>query len=128
MRLSGFILASVLFVVVVVVLSSCTPSTTRSLSADDAERVVSTLPETRAFQGKLEAVGRQLIIVDETEAGSQAFQFYVGEDVSDHTVLWNRFRVDRQSGVVLVWEPVNDQWLSVVEWRTAAQHTGGKNK
>jgi hypothetical protein len=126
MRRSGFILASVLFVMVV--LSSCTQSTTPSLSADDAERVVSTLPETRAFQGELEVVGRQLVIVDETEAGSQAFQFYVGEDAGALTVLWHRFRVDRQSGVVLVWEPVNDQWLSVVEWRAAAQHAGGKNK
>jgi hypothetical protein len=125
MRCSWFIFASVLFVVAA--LSSCTHSTTRPVTADDAQRVISTLPETHAFQGQLMGVGRKLIIVDQSEVGAQAFQFYVGEDAGDHTALWNRFRVDRRSGVVLVWEPIDDQWLTLVEWRAAAHHTGGNN-
>ncbi len=98
------------------------------LSQNDAERVLLKLPEMDYWANNVRRRGRGKVrpvtAAERTPADCRAdgdkrltWQFYVGESHDTHMVLWNRFRVDAASGDIYVWDPLDDSYTTLVEWR-----------
>jgi hypothetical protein len=95
------------------------------ISEQQAMDAVAKLPEVQAFGAMLGrvtigAVRLTLYCEEKPRPDDQSWQVYVGESHADHTVIWNRFRVDAKTGDVAVWDFADDGWTPSGDWRRKA--------
>ncbi len=94
---------------------------TPSLTKDQALAAVLELPELVEFREAVRQAplcrGLAVYAEHSPEEGTGCWLFYVGQDGEDFNLLWNRLRVDAWTGEIRVWEPIEDGYLSLREWR-----------
>ncbi|MFA5800340.1 MAG: hypothetical protein WC840_05295 [Candidatus Peribacteraceae bacterium] len=78
------------------------------------------LPEVQSFIekiGRVEGV-RPVIRQEESSAeNANLFEYYVGESYPTHSVLWNRFAVDKKTSEVFVFDIESGDYISIEKWR-----------
>ncbi len=96
-----------------------------TITNTDAFNKISNLPEVKAYFQKLGEVekGVKPVIREESDNpdGNNLFEYYVGESHTTHSVLWNRFAVNRRSGEVFVFNQEEGEYIPINKWRHGDQ-------
>lgn len=99
------------------VVSGCSAKTSMTSEAE-AMDIIKSRPETMAFAERLEKVENVSIFMKVEGGGSEseAYDIYVGESHPTHTVLWNRFRVNKLTKRVYVYDVGSDTYIPIEQW------------
>lgn len=112
-----FILVCVLISAFAIVLtgSSCKKKT---LTQEMAVKKIQSLPEVQGYTTQLrEKDTRPFIKVESSNDKSSSLEFSVGESHPTHTILWNRFSIDKTNGDIFIFNIESGDYIPIEEWR-----------
>lgn len=87
-------------------------------SEEQAYQFVQKVPEVQDFVADLVNMGAKPYIRMEASDNASLYEFYVGSNELTHTAVWKRFRVDRKTGQIQVYDNKADEYVPLDEWRT----------
>lgn len=106
-----FLLIGTLFLV------ACTPAS-KVTSDEQAYQLVQNVPEVQEYVTELVKGDTKPYMRLESVNKDPFYEFYVGSSQPTHTVIWRRFKVDRKTGQIKVYDNKADEYVSLDEWRT----------
>lgn len=98
-------------------LVACNPAS-KVTSAEQAYPLVQNVPEVQEFVAELVKNDAKPYMRLESVDKDLFYEFYVGSSQPTHTVIWRRFKVERKTGQVQVYDNNADEYVSLDEWRT----------
>lgn len=95
-----------------------------TLSETASLNKIQKLPEVQSFIEKIDKVEgvHPIIRQEDSSAGnSNLFEYYVGELYPTHSVLWNRFVIDKKTSEIFIFDIESGDYISLEHWRTKKQ-------
>lgn len=102
--------------VLILLLSVAACSSEKISSNEHAMQQIQNIPEFKEFVDSIPSDVAKPYIRAEVKDESPFYEFYVGTSLPTHTVLWKRFRINRQSGEITVYDDRTDEYVTLDEW------------
>jgi len=97
------------------------PSGSRGMTRQQAQQAVWRLPEVARWSENVrrKSLGRAIpaCTVEQGPAEGGGWVLSLWERHQRKQFMWNRFRVDADSGDITVWNPIQGRYMSLAEWR-----------
>ena len=110
-----FVLPLVFICAIVLIGASCKK---KALTQETALKQIQLLPEIQEYTTQLrKRDSRPFIRQEPSNNQSTSIEFSVGESHPTHTILWNRFSIDKTNGEVFIFDVESGDYFTLNEWR-----------
>jgi len=86
------------------------------MTQEKAIKAVQSLEEVQRYTIQLRGKNSRPFIKEESHDDKSA-EFSVGESLPTHTVLWNRFSINKENGNIFIFDIESGDYISIEKWR-----------